>query len=85
MLCRTASKEKPRYTIVLSTMADGTRLKQIIIFKGLKNIPDFTKDVVVAVSMKWSMNYDLMNIRKKYIRKKFGVFVLNVFLKQNSS
>lgn len=61
MLCRTASKEKPRYTIVLSTMADGTRLKQII-FKGLKNIPDFTKDVVVAVSMKWSMNCDLMNI-----------------------
>lgn len=69
VLCKTTGKEKLRYTVVLSAMADGTKLKPMIIFKGLKNVPkaDFPKDVVVTVSMKGSMNSDLMNTYKQKV------------------
>lgn len=56
-------KEKLRYTVELCVMADVTKLKAMIIFKSLKNIlkSDFLNKVVVTVSMKGSMNRDLMN------------------------
>lgn len=67
--CKTTGKEKLRYTVVLSAMADGTKLKPMIIFKGLKNVPkcDFPKEVVVTVAMKGSMTADLMNTYKQKV------------------
>lgn len=67
--CKTTGKEKLRYTVVLSSMADGTKLKPMIIFRGLQNVPkaDFPNDVVVTVALKGSMNAELMNIYKQKV------------------
>lgn len=67
--CKTTGKEKLRYTVVLSAMADGTKLKPMIIFKGLKNVPkfEFPKEVVVTVAMKGSMTAELMNTYKQKV------------------
>lgn len=50
-------------------MADGTKLKPMIIFKGLKNVPkvDFPKEIVVSVAMKGSMTAELMNTYKQKV------------------
>lgn len=50
-------------------MADGSKLKPLIIFKGLKNVPKktFPRTVYVTVSMKGSMNTELMNKWKREV------------------
>lgn len=69
VLCRTTATEKLRCIVVLSALADGIKLRPMIIFKGLKNIPksDFPKEIVVTAFMKVSMNSDLMNIYKQKV------------------
>lgn len=34
--CKTTRKDKLKYTVVLSAMADGTKLKPVIVFKEQK-------------------------------------------------
>lgn len=69
---KTTGKEKLRYTMVLSAMADGTKLLPLLIFGNLKKIPkgNFPKDVVMQVAEKGTMNSDLMNVWKKLVWSK---------------
>lgn len=39
---KTTGQEKLPYTVVLSTMGNGKKLKPMIIFKNLKNVPKGT-------------------------------------------
>ena len=49
---QTTGHEKSRFTVVLSAMADGRKLKPYIIFKGVRPIPELkqVQGVVVALS-----------------------------------
>ena len=73
----TTGKEKVRYTMVLSAMADGTKLPSMVIFRNLKNIPKgkFPKDVV-QVATKGSMTSELMNTWKRGVwsKRPHGMF-----------
>jgi hypothetical protein len=75
---RTTGKEKLRYTVILSAMADGTKLPPIVIFRNLVKIPkgSFPRDVVVQVAKKGSMNSDLMNVWKRevLVKRPQGLF-----------
>ena len=53
--------EKNRFTICLSAMADGRKLKPYVVFKGKRQIPELQKvpGVVVALSSNGCMNEDL--------------------------
>ena len=64
-------KEKLRYTVVLSAMADGTKLPCMVIFKGLKNVPKgrFPNDVIVEVNEKGFMTADMLNKWKQCVWK----------------
>lgn len=67
--CKMTGKEKLRCTLVLSATADGTKLRPMIIFKGLKNVPKdkFPKEAVVTASLKGSVTPDLMNVYKQKV------------------
>jgi hypothetical protein len=66
---KTTGHEKLRYTVVLSAMGDGQKLKPMIIFKNLKNIPkgNFPKDVNIQVAKGGSMTAMLMNTWKREV------------------
>ena len=58
-LC-TTGHEKGRFTIVLSAMADGRKLKPYVVFKGVRAIPEMnTTGVMVALSKNCWMNEEL--------------------------
>lgn len=59
---RTTGHEKLRFTVVLTAMSNGTKLKPMLIFKGLKNVPkgNFPKECSVTVAKGGSMTTDLM-------------------------
>jgi hypothetical protein len=71
MQARTTGKEKIRYTVVLSAMADGTKLPCMVIFKGLKNVPKgrFPNGVTVQVNQKGFMTAELLNKWKECVCK----------------
>lgn len=54
---RTTGHEKNRFTVCLSAMADGRKLKPYVVFKGKRQIPE-VPGVVVALSSKGWMNED---------------------------
>ena len=58
---RTTGHEKNRFTVCLSAMADGSKLKPYVVFKGKRQIPELQKvpGVVVALSSNGWMNEDL--------------------------
>jgi hypothetical protein len=64
---KTTGKGELRYTVVLAAMASGTKLPSMVIFKGLKDIPKghFPNDVVVQVSEKGYMSFQMMNEWKR--------------------
>jgi hypothetical protein len=66
---KTTGHEKLRYTAVLSAMANGTKLKPMIIFKNLKHVPEgvISKDVLITVAKGGSMTTGLMNTLKRDI------------------
>jgi hypothetical protein len=67
VLSKTTGKKKLRYTVVLSALADGTKLSPMIIFKELKNVPkvEFPRDVSVEVGKGGSMTTYLF--KKKWL------------------
>ena len=57
---RTTGHKKSRFTVVLSAMADGRKLKPYVVFKGVRTIPELnTPGVVVALSKNGWMNEEL--------------------------
>ena len=68
---RTTGHEKNRFTVCLSAMADGRKLKPDVVFKGKRQIPELQKapGVVVALSSIGWMNEDLT---KDWLRQCWG-------------
>jgi hypothetical protein len=66
---KTTGHEKLRYTVVLCAMGDGRKLKPMIIFKNLKNIPKgkFPQNVIIQVAKGGSMTSELMNTWKREV------------------
>ena len=57
---RTTGHEKSRFTVILSAMADGRKLKPYVVFKGVRAIPEQnTPGVVVGLSKNGWMNEEL--------------------------
>ena len=56
---RTTGHDKMRFTVVLSAMADGRKLKPYVIFKGVRQVAELvaTEGVVVAFSRNGWMNH----------------------------
>ena len=69
---KTTGKEKLRYTVVLSAMADGSKLAPMVIFKGLKHVPKgkYPNNVIIQVNEKGYMTSELMNVWKQSVWKK---------------
>ena len=59
---RTTGNEKLRFTVVLTALANGAKLKPMLIFKGLKNVPKgkFPDGCVVTVAKGGSMTGELL-------------------------
>ena len=59
---RTTGNEKLRFTVVLTALANGAKLKPMLIFKGLKNVPKgkFPDGCVVTVAKGESMTGELL-------------------------
>ena len=67
---RTTGHEKARFTVVLSAMADGRKLKPYVVFKGVRPIPELnTPGVVVALSKNGWMNEELT---KDWVKRVWG-------------
>ena len=68
---RTTGHEKNRFTVRLSVMADGRKLKPYVVFKGKRQIPELQKlpGVVVPLSSNGWMNEDLT---KDWLRRCWG-------------
>ena len=67
---KTRGKEKNRFTAIPAAMMSGEKLKLMIIFKGLKNLPKglvVPTNIHVTVAMKGSMNRLLMNEWKREV------------------
>ena len=57
---RTTGHKKGRFTVVLSAIADGRKLKPYVVFKGVRAIPELnTTGVMVALRNSGWMNEDL--------------------------
>ena len=69
---RTTGHDKGRFTVVLSAMADGRKLKPYIVFKGVRPIAELSRipGVVVAYSKNGWMNEDLT---KDWISRAWGL------------
>lgn len=78
VLSKTTGKEKMRYTVALATLADGSKLPPMLIFRGLKNVPkvQFPSGVVVQVSKDGSMNTELLDywLQNVWKRRKNSIF-----------
>ena len=59
---KTTGYEKMRFTVVLTALANGTKLKPMVIFKNLKNVPkgDFPRNCVITVAKGGCMTTELM-------------------------
>ena len=67
---RTTGHDKGRFTVVLSAMADGRKLKPYVVFKGVRAIPEMnTNGVVVALSKNGWMNEELT---KDWVKRVWG-------------
>ena len=67
---RTTGHVKGRFTIVLSAMADGRKLKPYVVFKGVRAIPEMsTSGVVVALSKNGWINEELT---KDWVKRVWG-------------
>uniref|UniRef100_A0A1X7U5H3 DDE-1 domain-containing protein n=1 Tax=Amphimedon queenslandica TaxID=400682 RepID=A0A1X7U5H3_AMPQE len=57
----TTGHDKARFTVVLSAMPDEIKLKPYVVYKGVRSIPEFSKEsgVLVALSRNWWMNEEL--------------------------
>ena len=68
---RTTGHEKARFTVCLSAMADGRKLKPYVVFKGVRPIPEIQKvsGIVVALSRNAWMNKDLT---KDWVKRCWG-------------
>ena len=68
---RTTGHDKNRFTVVLSAMADGRKLKPYVVFKGKRQIPELQKvpGVVVALSSNGWMHEELT---KDWARRSWG-------------
>ena len=68
---RTTGHDKARFTVVLSAMADGRKLKPYVVFKGVRSIPELLKEngVIVALSKNGWMNEDLT---KDWVKRGWG-------------
>ena len=66
---RTTGHEKLRFTVVLTALANGVKLKPFIIFKGLKKVPkgDFPPGCAVAVAKGGSMTSEIF--KKEWCEK----------------
>ena len=62
---KTAGKEKLRYTVVLSAMANGSKLAPMVIFKGLKHVPKgkYPNDVLAQVNEKGYMTSECLETK----------------------
>ena len=70
VLLRTTGHEKGRFTVVLSAMADGKKLKPYVVFKGVRAIPELnTTGVMVALSKNGWMNEELT---KDWVKRMWG-------------
>ena len=69
---RTTGHDKGRFTVVLSAMADGRKLKPYVVFKGVRPIAELSKipGVVVAYSKNGWMNEGLT---KDWISRAWGL------------
>lgn len=58
---RSTGHEKGRFTVVLSAMADGRKLKPYVVLKGVRPIPELAREpgIVVAYSRNGWMNESL--------------------------
>ena len=62
-----------RFSVVLSVLASGKKLKPMLIFKNLKKVPrgDYPNDVLITVAQKGTMTSALMdNFRKEIWQKR---------------
>ena len=68
---RTTGHDKGRFTVVLSAMADGRKLKPFVVFKGVRPIAELSKvsGVIVAYSKNGWMNEGLT---KDWARRGWG-------------
>lgn len=68
---RTTGHDKNRFTVCLSAMADGKKLKPYVVFKGVRPIPELQKvsGVIVALSRNGWMNEDLT---KDWVKRCWG-------------
>ena len=68
---RSTGHDKNRFTVCLSAMTDGRKLKPFIVFKGVRAIPELqsVSGVVVAMSRNGWMNEDLT---KDWVKRCWG-------------
>ena len=68
---RTTGHDKARFTVVLAAMADGSKLKPYVVFKGVRAVPELTttRGVVVALSRNGWMNEELT---KDWVKRAWG-------------
>ena len=68
---RTTGHEKGRFTVVLSAMADGKKLKPFVVFKGVRPVVELLRvsGVVVAFSKNGWMNEELT---KEWVKRGWG-------------
>ena len=65
-----------RFTVILTIVADGSKLNPLIVFKNLKKVPkgDYPKDIRVAVTKSGTTNTELMETFRKEIWQKRGEY-----------
>ena len=71
---KTNGKEKMRFTFIPACLANGEKLKAMVILKGLKKVPkiQIPNNVVVTVAKKGSMTSQLMEEWRKEVWQKRG-------------
>ena len=67
----TTGHDKGRFTVILAAMADGSKLKPYVVFKGVRAVPELTtiRGVVMALSKKGWMNEELT---KDWVKRVWG-------------
>lgn len=73
---RTTGHDKGHFTVALAAMADGRKLKQYVVFKGVRPVVELAKipGVVVAYSRNGWLDEELM---KDWISRGWGVLSFN--------
>ncbi|RWS15417.1 pogo transposable element with KRAB domain-like protein [Dinothrombium tinctorium] len=70
--CKTTGHDKLRFSVVLTVLGNGEKLKPIVIFKNLKKAPkgEFPKTIVVSVADKGFMTTQKMDEYRKEVWQK---------------